>query len=102
MDIYQIATGVVMGVLTGAISYIFKSINDKNAQIRKNTEDITFLKNTSVTDEKVRAMIKEEFEPQKNMLAKIASKVDDIGTYISEEKGYKRAKREQEERLKIQ
>lgn len=98
MDYYQIVTGVIMAFLTGLVSYLFKSIGDKSSQIRKNTEDISVLKNTSVTDEKVRLIVKEEFEPQKNMLTSIMKKVDEIGNHVSEEKGYKRALREIEER----
>jgi hypothetical protein len=80
------ALGIFSTVLSSIYLWKLKAQSDKNDKF---SASITALENTAVNEGHVRSIIKEELQPLNNALPDLIRSINEVKTYIAEERGYR-------------
>lgn len=97
-------TALIMGGIITALTSIFSGIaiyrsNRRDDAVERNTQSITVLQQTAVTDSHVRTIIKEEMQPMNTALPEIVRSLNEFNKFMAEERGYRAGQQAAQRRL---
>lgn len=97
-------TALIMGGIITVITSIFSGIavhrsSRRDDAVERNTQNITVLQQTAVTEGHVRTIIKEEMQPMNQALPEIVRSLNEFNKFMAEERGYRAGQQAAQRRL---
>lgn len=90
----QIIGGILVSLASGYTLYKVqakdKSDKERESKIENLSKEVAQLKATSVSETRVRVMMKEELKPLSDSLDKLNNNISEIKDWVAEERGFKK------------